>query len=191
VGLPFSILCHKSDNFEQSQIKGRGNRVAVWGPTFTGRQDVTGTFGNMMLANSVFHTANNFSENYLQFGHAPSETFASPGLGRKFKENQIERAHLCRAGCDPDWCAGGFCRYFEIVPVSLLSFLNERKTDTILDKFKREVCVSSCARNSLYFPVFLCAPVCVHVKWLSWLMACRAARYVSQRWHDSHFCTQF
>jgi hypothetical protein len=66
-----------------------------------------------------------------------------------------------------------------------------KKKKQDLNMYKREVRVSSCTRNSLYYPVFLCAPVCVHFKWLPSLMTCRAARYVSQRWHDSHFCTQF
>jgi len=36
-----------------------------------------------MLKNSSVHTQKNFSENYLQFGHAPSKRFYSPVLGRK------------------------------------------------------------------------------------------------------------
>ena len=39
--------------------------------------------GNMVLANWGFHTRNNLSENNPQFGHAPSELFASHALGRK------------------------------------------------------------------------------------------------------------
>ena len=41
----------------------------------------------MVLINSGFHTRNNLSENIPQFGHAPSELFASPILGRKSLEN--------------------------------------------------------------------------------------------------------
>jgi len=41
----------------------------------------------MMLINSGFHTRNNLSENIPQFGHAPSELFASPVLGRKSLKN--------------------------------------------------------------------------------------------------------
>ena len=40
-----------------------------------------------MLINSGFHTRNNLSENIPQFGHAPSELFASPLLGRKSLKN--------------------------------------------------------------------------------------------------------
>jgi len=49
-----------------------------------GRQDANGKIGNLVLVNSGFHTRNNFTENYSKFGHAPSRTFASPVLGRKF-----------------------------------------------------------------------------------------------------------
>ena len=41
----------------------------------------------MMLINSSFHTRNNLSENIPQFGHAPSELFASLILGRKSIKN--------------------------------------------------------------------------------------------------------
>ena len=40
-----------------------------------------------MLINSGFHTRNNLPENIPQFGHAPSELFASPLLGRKSLKN--------------------------------------------------------------------------------------------------------
>jgi hypothetical protein len=35
----------------------------------------------MVLVNLAFHIQKDFSENYLQFGHAPSETFTSPFVG--------------------------------------------------------------------------------------------------------------
>ena len=41
----------------------------------------------MVLINSGFHKQNNLSENIPQFGHAPSELFASPFLGRKSLKN--------------------------------------------------------------------------------------------------------
>ena len=47
-----------------------------------GMQRMT-VIGNMVLANSRFHTRNNLSENNPQFGHAPSELFASYVLDRK------------------------------------------------------------------------------------------------------------
>ena len=37
----------------------------------------------MVLVNSVFHMQKNFSENYQQFGYAPSKNFASPVLSKK------------------------------------------------------------------------------------------------------------
>jgi len=40
-----------------------------------------------VLINSGFHTQNNLSENIPQFGHAPSELFSSPILGRKNLKN--------------------------------------------------------------------------------------------------------
>jgi len=39
--------------------------------------------GNVVLANSGFHTRNNLSENNPQVRYAPSELFASHVLGRK------------------------------------------------------------------------------------------------------------
>jgi hypothetical protein len=47
-----------------------------------GRRDVNRIIGNVGAGDSGFHTRNNFSENYPQFGHAPSK-FHQPGLGRK------------------------------------------------------------------------------------------------------------
>ena len=40
-----------------------------------------------MLINSGFHMQNNLSANIPQFGHAPSEQFAVPILGRKGLKN--------------------------------------------------------------------------------------------------------
>lgn len=48
---------------------------------------ITGMIGNVVLVNSSFHTRKDFSENYLQFGHASSKCFASPVLGRKRLKN--------------------------------------------------------------------------------------------------------
>ena len=41
----------------------------------------------MVLVNSGFHTRSNFSENCLQFGHAPSREFLSPVEGRESCKN--------------------------------------------------------------------------------------------------------
>jgi len=41
----------------------------------------------MVLIISGFHTRNNLSENIPQIGHAPSEMFGSPILGRKSLKN--------------------------------------------------------------------------------------------------------
>jgi hypothetical protein len=41
----------------------------------------------MVLVNSGFHTRSNFSENCLQFGHAPSRKFLSPVEGRESCKN--------------------------------------------------------------------------------------------------------
>ena len=41
----------------------------------------------MVLINSGFHTRTNLSESIPQFGHAPSELFASPILCRKSLKN--------------------------------------------------------------------------------------------------------
>ena len=43
--------------------------------------------GNMALINTSSHTRNNFSEKYLQFGHAPTISFVSHVLGRKIIKN--------------------------------------------------------------------------------------------------------
>ena len=47
-----------------------------------GRRDVNGIIGNVGAGNSGFHTRKNFSENYPQFGHAPSK-FHQSGPDRK------------------------------------------------------------------------------------------------------------
>ena len=41
----------------------------------------------MNLVNSNFHTRNNFSENYPQFGHAPLKISPSPVLGWEYLKN--------------------------------------------------------------------------------------------------------
>jgi len=46
----------------------------------------------MVLVNSGFHTRKNFSEKYLQCGHAPSKVFASPVLGRKILRDTFQGA---------------------------------------------------------------------------------------------------
>ena len=40
-----------------------------------------------MLVNLDFHLQKNFSENYLQFGHAPSESSTSPSIGWESLKN--------------------------------------------------------------------------------------------------------
>ena len=63
---------------------------------------------NLKLVISGFHAQINFSENYLQFGHIPSETFASPipfmcrmqrflAILRSFFHNSL----LCTFSCHP------------------------------------------------------------------------------------------
>jgi hypothetical protein len=37
----------------------------------------------LQIVKSCIHVQRNFSENYLRFGHTPSEKFTSPVLGRK------------------------------------------------------------------------------------------------------------
>jgi hypothetical protein len=46
-------------------------------PTYKGRSDVTGIIGNLVPVNSGIRTPQNFSKNYMQFWHDPSERFAS------------------------------------------------------------------------------------------------------------------
>jgi len=65
---------------------------------------------NVVLVNSGFHLRRDFSENYLQFGHAPSKRLASSVLGRKklrridLEKRQIINllggAHMFRASPD-------------------------------------------------------------------------------------------
>jgi hypothetical protein len=52
-----------------------------WAPTCRERYYDTGIFINMALVNVGFHTRNNFSENYPQFGYAASKIFARLVLG--------------------------------------------------------------------------------------------------------------
>jgi hypothetical protein len=51
------------------------------------RLDVTRITRNVVLVHSGFHTHKNLSENYPQFGHAPSEGFDGPVLDRKSSKN--------------------------------------------------------------------------------------------------------
>jgi len=46
-------------------------------PTYKGRSEVIGIIGNLVPVNSGIHTQQNFSKNYMQFGHDTSERFAS------------------------------------------------------------------------------------------------------------------
>jgi len=41
----------------------------------------------MVLVNLSLHIRKNFSENYLQFGHAPSESSTSPSVGWESLKN--------------------------------------------------------------------------------------------------------
>jgi hypothetical protein len=41
--------------------------------TYKERYDVTRIIGNILLVNLVFHSQNNFSENYQQFRHATAK----------------------------------------------------------------------------------------------------------------------
>lgn len=72
-------------------------------PTCNGRY-VTGIIGSMGLVNLGYHTRKNCSDNYPQFGHAPSKMFASPTAGIKnlnntgFKGRRIIKLpgmHIC------------------------------------------------------------------------------------------------
>jgi hypothetical protein len=54
---------------------------------YKGHYDITRINANMVLVNLGFHVQNNFSENYLQFGHMPSKNFSSPVIGRKSLKN--------------------------------------------------------------------------------------------------------
>jgi hypothetical protein len=75
---------------------------------------------------------------------------------KNLRNIRLSCSHLCRVGCDQDRGAFVFCQYSEIASVSPLSFLGERKKYRILDMYLTEVCVSSCARNSLYCSVRVC-----------------------------------
>ena len=50
-------------------------------PTYKRRYDVTGIIGHAVPVTLGFHTRKKFSENYPQFGYAPSKGFASLVLG--------------------------------------------------------------------------------------------------------------
>jgi hypothetical protein len=43
----------------------------------------------MLPVNSGFRRRVNFTENQVQFGHAPSRRFVNPALGRKFLKKNI------------------------------------------------------------------------------------------------------
>jgi hypothetical protein len=47
-------------------------RQLLRAPTYKGHKDVTGIIENMAPVHSGFHKQKNFSENYEQFGHAPT-----------------------------------------------------------------------------------------------------------------------
>jgi hypothetical protein len=47
----------------------------------TNLQNVTGVIENILLVTSGFHAQKNLSENYLQFGHVPTDNFTSPVPG--------------------------------------------------------------------------------------------------------------
>ena len=56
----------------QGQTQGRYIQAAARGVTYKAHLDVTEKIGNMVLVNSDYHTLKHFSENYPQFGLAPS-----------------------------------------------------------------------------------------------------------------------
>jgi hypothetical protein len=56
--------------------------------TYKGRYEVAGIIGNLLLEISIFHKLKNFSENFPQFRHELSKSFASPFLGRKISSNR-------------------------------------------------------------------------------------------------------
>lgn len=71
-------------------------------------QNITGVVRNLVLVNSGYPHAKNFSKNYLQFGHAPSKTFTIPFLDWKilknivFKEPNFWPAHGAHMSQSPD-----------------------------------------------------------------------------------------
>jgi len=78
----FSLL----GSCEHGRTEGWASRVVARGANLYGA-DIAGIIGNMVLINSGFHKRNNLSENTPQFGHTPSELFASPILCRKSLRN--------------------------------------------------------------------------------------------------------
>jgi hypothetical protein len=78
----------KNAAYSRGRTKGRGGPAEQLpgAPTCNGRY-VTGIIGSMGLVNLGYHTRKNCSDNYPQFGHAPSKMFASPTVGRKNLNN--------------------------------------------------------------------------------------------------------
>ena len=59
---------------------------------------------NMALVNTISHTGKNFSQKYLQFGHAPTISFVGRILGRKIIKNirlNGARSYLPSRGAHP------------------------------------------------------------------------------------------
>jgi len=78
----FSLL----GSCEHGRTEGWASRVVARGANLYGA-DIAGIIGNMVLINSGFHKRNNLSENTPQFGHTPSELFASLILCQKSLRN--------------------------------------------------------------------------------------------------------
>jgi hypothetical protein len=93
-------------------------------PAYKGRQHVTGIMESMLLVNSGPHKRKNFSENYPQFGHNPSEI--SPALpcagkvSRMFKGSQIVNV-LGSSTCVVPPC-GQIWNYVEFVDKPVVDF---------------------------------------------------------------------
>jgi hypothetical protein len=66
-----------------SGVRGPGSGVRGPGSGVRGLQDLSEIIKNMLLINPDYHTRKISPENYLQFGHAPLNSFPTPVIGRK------------------------------------------------------------------------------------------------------------
>ena len=88
----------------QGRAKGGAIRASVRGAKLHSAKEVAGITGNLVPVISGFHTRNNFSENYPQFGHEAKKKIRQPSprtksiKKRQFEEHQIissPRAPTC------------------------------------------------------------------------------------------------
>jgi hypothetical protein len=84
-------------------LRGRPAEQLPGAPTCNGRY-VTGIIGSMGLVNLGYHTRKKCSDNYRQFGHAPSKIFVSLIVRRKSLNNidfkgigifKLPGTHIC------------------------------------------------------------------------------------------------